>query len=288
MDIFCRGVKPFPSLVLTEVAFWLRIMRDHALFIELGLPCDSTELKAEAHKFFDTFTHLEGCAIRVHCEEDFVRLVSMAIEAVRNFFAFKRHLLHLLIECRLCGGFLYPLFVDHLSREALYFLKLLKKCGKGGMACPVDALVSENIFWVRIIADHLKFARALIDPSERALVAQAGTLGERFDQFNLQSRDLASMLWHYRPNNDLIRFEMDLRLATEEAVGFTAAVEGLVTRCTALTLIEPLLADHVRREGEHFLAVLEVIRQYLLHCGEDPGDPEEVHDEGDREESGAS
>jgi hypothetical protein len=30
--------QAFPPLVTAEVVFWLRMMRDHAAFIDLGLP----------------------------------------------------------------------------------------------------------------------------------------------------------------------------------------------------------------------------------------------------------
>lgn len=275
MDIFCRGVKPFPPLALAEVLFWLRIMRDHALFIDLGLPCAESDLKIEAQKFSAVFGDLEDCFAKETPGEEFSHFVAVATMAVGKFFAFKRHILHLLVDCRLCGSWLNPLFVDHMSREALYFRKLLKKIAGCGMAFPVDAMVSENIFWVRGIADHVKFIRGLIDPSERALVLQAKVLGEKFDELNLHARDLASMLWHYRPNNELVQFEKDLRAASGEAVDFFATAESLVARCAAAAVLPPLLADHIRREGEHFLAVLELIRQCLLQDEEAPGDEDE-------------
>lgn len=278
MDIFCRGVKPFPPPSLAEVIFWLGIMRDHALFIDLGLPGAEGELKAEAQKFSAVFGDLENRLAKAAPGDEFSHLVVVTTMAVGKFFAFKRHILHLLVDCRLCGSGLYPLFVDHLSREALYFRKLLRKITGCGMAFPVDAVVSENIFWVRGIADHIKFIRDLIDPSERALVAQAKVLGEKFDVLNLQARDLASMLWHYRQNNELVRFEKDLRVAVGEAADFFATAESLVARCTAATVIPPLLADHIRREGEHCLAVLELIRRCLLQDDEAPDEEEDEDD----------
>jgi hypothetical protein len=280
MDIFCRGIKPFPPLVLAEVCFWLRIMRDHAVFIDLGLPGTEGELKIEAQRFYAVFADLEERAGAATGEEEFAHLVAVATIAVQRFFVFKRHILHELLACRLCGGGLYPLFVDHLSREALYFRKLLKKCVSGGMPCPVDAVLAENVFWARGIADHVKFVRSLVDPSERALVSLAEVMGCRFDQLSLQARDLASMLWHYRPDNELVRFEKDFRLAVGEANGFAAATERLVVRCTAATAATPLLTDHVRREGEHCLAVLELIRAYLLAGnGETHEEPEDEDDD---------
>ncbi len=279
MDIFCRGVKPFPPLALTEIAFWLRIMRDHAVFLDHGLPCADKELKIEARQFYAVFADLEECAGRASCEEDFARLVAASTVAVQRFFVFKRRILHLLTECRLCGAWLYPLFVDHLSREALYFRKLLKKFGGGGMPCRVDAVGSEHIFWARGIADHMKFVRALVDPSERALLSLAKATGEEFDRLNLQARDLTSMLWHYRPNNDMVRFAKDFRAAVKEANDFAATAEGLVVRCAAATVIPPLLADHVRREGIHCQEILELIREYLLTDDEGPGDEPDDEDD---------
>ena len=281
MDIFCRGVKPFPPPAIAEVLFWLGIMRDHAQFIDLGLPCAESDLKIEAQKFSAVFGDLEDRFAKEASEEEFSRLVAVTTMAVGKFFVFKRHVLHLLVDCRLCGGWLNPLFVDHLSREALYFRKLLKKIAGCGMTFPVDAMVSENIFWVRGIADHVKFIRGLIDPSERAFVLQAKGLGGKFDGLSLQARDLASMLWHYRPNNELVQFEKDLRVASGEAVDFFAAAESLVTRCAAAAVLSPLLADHIRREGEHFLAVLELIRQCLLQDEEAPDDEDEDENEED-------
>jgi hypothetical protein len=148
------------------------------------------------------------------------------------------------------------------------------------MLYAVDAIVSENIFWARGISDHLKFVHGLVDPSERAVAAQAKCLGEKFDRLNLEARDLASVLWHYRPNNELVRFEKDFRGAADEAAAYAATVEILVGRCAAATVIPPLLANHIRREGEHSLAVLEMIRQDLLKGEEGPdGECEDDEDE---------
>jgi hypothetical protein len=133
MDIFCRDVKPFAPLTMPEIKFWLRIMKEHALFIKFGLPCDQCELQEEAQCFFNVFADLEQRSLQVHCAEEFTRFTERTMVAVKNIFAFKRHILHLLIECKICGGCLYPLLLDHISREALYFLKLLRKCCEGDM-----------------------------------------------------------------------------------------------------------------------------------------------------------
>lgn len=263
MDIFCRDVMPFVCPNMPEIAFWLRIMKEHSLFIKLGLPCDQERYICEADKFYHVFEDLEKRAKMIGCDDDFRHFVCDVIVAVKNIFSFKRHLLHLYIECKIRGTTNYPLLLDHISREAMYFLKILEKAQDGPMQYPVDSIVSENVFWLRIMADHAKFIRGLIDPSERELFDRASQFSDQFDQLQLHARDLDSMLWHFRPNNDLDRFEQTVTTATASLRDFKAAARDLLQNCSALALFPPLLADHVRREAEHFLEVLSMIKDEL-------------------------
>lgn len=266
MDIFCKEVQPFVPLNVHEVRFWLRIMKEHSLFIKLGLPCDQTQLISEAQGFYNVFEDLENTAARINCDNNFERFIERVIIAVKNIFCFKRHLLHLLIECKIRGGANYPLLIDHVSREAMYFLKVLGKIQDGEMKYPVDAIVSENVFWLRIMADHLKFIRGLLDPSEREVLNTSNILSDKFDQLQLHARDFDSMLWHFRPNNDFARFEREVTNSTIELRNFKATAEELIQQCAVLSLIPPLLADHVRREAEHFLEILEMIQSETADC----------------------
>lgn len=266
MDIFCQDVKPFAPLNICEVRFWLRIMKEHSLFIKLGLPCDQTDLISEAQEFYDIFEKLENMAERINCDSSFERFINRVIIAVKNIFCFKRHLLHLLIECKIRGGGNYPLLIDHVSREAMYFLKILEKIHCEEMEYPVDAIVSENVFWLRIMADHLKFIRGLLDPSEREVWGTSNMLSDKFDQLQLHARDFDSMLWHFCPNNDFVRFEKAVTDSTTELRNFKATAEELIQQCAVLSLIPPSLADHVRREAEHFLEILAMIQSDITDC----------------------
>ncbi len=264
MDIFCREVTPFVHPSMHEIAFWLRIMKEHSLFIKLGLPCDQERYIGEADKFYRLFDEFEKRAQIVECDEHFRKFICEVITAVKSIFSFKRHLLHLYIECRIRGTTNYPLLLDHVSREAMYFLKLLEKFQDGETRYPVDTIVSENVFWLRIMADHAKFIRGLLDPSERELFDQATHFSNQFDQLQLHARDLDSMLWHFRPNNDLARFEQTVIEATTRIRDFKTAARDLLQNCSALALFPPLLADHVRREAEHFLEILSTIDKELM------------------------
>jgi len=244
---------------MRRVQFWLRIMKEHSLFMKLGFACSDTELICQAEEFYNIFEDFEKHSCNIKCDEEFMAFVSRIMVAVKNIFAFKRHVLHLLIECQI-GGYNYPLLIDHISREAMYFLKLLQKIQDGDMKYPVDSIVSDNVFWLRHMADHARFIVGLLDPSERGFVEKANAFAVQFEQLQLQARDLDSMLWHFCPNNDLLRFEKDVTKATIQIRDFKETARDLISSCKVISLIPPLLADHVLREAEYFLEVLEQIQ----------------------------
>jgi len=187
--------------------------------------------------------------------------------SVTHIFSFKRHVLHLIVECKI-GGYNYPLLIDHVSREAMYFLKLLQKIQDGEMNSLVDSIVSDNVFWLRHMADHARFIVGLLDPSERGFIEKANAFVVQFEQLQLQARDLDSMLWHFHPNNDLIRFEKDVTDATVQIRNFKEAARDLIQSCRVVSLIPPLLADHVFREAEYFLEIVEEIRDDIQNVNE--------------------
>ncbi|MDD4600171.1 hypothetical protein SDC9_04022 [bioreactor metagenome] len=262
MDIFCPQVKPYECVNLKRVQFWLRIMKEHALFMKLGFACSDEELICQAENFYNEFAALEKKSHAIRCDEELMEFVECIMLAVKNIFAFKRHVLHLIIHCEI-GGYNYPLLIDHISREAMYFYKLLGKMREGDMKYPVDSIVSDNVFWLRHMSEHARFIVGLLDPSERGFVEQANNFAVQFEQLQLQARDLDSMLWHSCPNNDLVRFEKDVTTATNQIRDFKKAARDLIAACKVISLIPPLLADHVLREAEYFLDVLEVIQQDL-------------------------
>lgn len=56
-----------------------------------------------------------------------------------------------------------------------------------------------------------------------------------------------------------------METATTRLRDFKATAKELHDRCAALALFPPLLADHVRREADHFLEILEIIERDLAN-----------------------
>lgn len=162
---------------LEEARFWSRIMEEHALFIKLGLPCDQKEFREEAKEFIDLFSDLRKRLNKVDKLEG--DLLDDLIKAVKSIIVFKAKLLRQIIQCRKAPGSNYPLLLDHVRREAERFLGLLLK--------PVpedslDLLLDQEIFWLRIMKEHIEFVIHLLDPSERELIKQAEEFRKTFSR----------------------------------------------------------------------------------------------------------
>jgi len=274
--------EPLEPLNLEQVKFWLRIMQEHALFIKAGLPCDNTDLIDEAQAFYQEFESLRVRAERVQSDRKFAELVCDVLVLVKEFYVFKRNLLHQMLECKL-GGSNFPLLLDHVAREAEYFIRLLDKMKNNKVLVNGATKAQENTFWLRIMADHAKFISQLLDPSERNLITTAHAFSEEFDVLFMQGRDFSSMLQGYPEVASFKRFIQDARAATVRLRDFKRAAEEMIEECRLVGIIPALLADHVRREADHFLAILAmmekgIIKNMQLVGIEDTEDVEIVND----------
>lgn len=264
--------------ILKEMFFWLRIMMEHALFLKLGLPCEEVELRKEAEKFQEEFKQLlaEAQALAVNpVPEKVLSLAEESIKATMMLFAFKRKLLILGLTCKI-GGFNFPLLVDHISREAQYFINKLKALIEGKMESVQDAIISENVFWLRIMADHAKFIRSLLDPSERMFVGAAEGFSDRFDQMLFMAKDLESMIKDKNVQErvpTVFRFKEDAEAAAKDIRDFKMAARDLINACKVISVINPLLADHVLREAEKYLEILEELNRRDIAPPPPPIDP---------------
>jgi hypothetical protein len=248
---------------LEEARFWSRIMQEHALFIKLGLPADQPGLSAEAQAFIERFMNLRERLSKVSRLEG--QLLEDLINAVRAIIAFKAKLLRLLIQCKAEPGSNYPLLLDHIRREAMHFLNLLRTPVPED---PLAALLQEEVFWIRQMKEHIEFIIHLLDPSERELITQAIEFRKTFSRLLETSRDLESMA-ETRPKtfNRVIRFTQDVISNTTELRNFKAAAFELAKLCEILSIIStPLLLDHIRREADKFLSEMRVLLPEVRKC----------------------
>ncbi len=268
---------------LRQNLFWLRIMAEHAFFIRLGLPCEEIALRLEAEKLQSEFEKQlkEAKLIAQNPTKKKVReLNKESINLITAIIDFKSRVLKLIICCKITTGFNFPLLIDHIRREAIYFRAALIKLQDNIPVNPVEELLQEELFWLRIMADHSKFIAHLLDPSERKFISDAENLSIMLDQLRLHTTDFESMLvpqtfeislldnttlTQMRPGvfgtglpepysiGSLERFTNEAIEAIIEIRDFKVAAKDLINNCKILSIIPPLLADHVVREAQRAL-----------------------------------
>ncbi|OPY57239.1 MAG: hypothetical protein A4E55_01782 [Pelotomaculum sp. PtaU1.Bin035] len=178
-----------------------------------------------------------------------VDLNQRAIAVTQELINFKTTVLNGVLSCRLFT-FNYPLLIDHIRREAILFVTLLTRLQQRMMADITGFAIEQESFWNRIMAEHAKFIRGLLDPTEEALFEIAHNFGKEFDV--LTARALAI-------HNQVTL----LPQVTQESLNATVRIrdfkrqgtEGILA-CKIRSIILPLLGDHVLREANHYLRLL--------------------------------
>ncbi|HEX2953430.1 MAG TPA: DUF2935 domain-containing protein, partial [Bacillota bacterium] len=187
------------------------------------------------------------------------RLNQQAIVAVRGLIDYKVVLLNDVLSCRVFT-FNYPLLIDHILREARLYLSMLEQLQNRVEIDMVAEAIQQEAFWSRIMAEHAKFIRGLLDPTEVQLFNTADSFGKQFDILTAQAEALS-------------QDPMMLPAVTEETRRATISIrdfkkqgtEGLI-ECKIRSIIIPLLGDHVSREANHFLRLLNIFESGMNRC----------------------
>jgi hypothetical protein len=249
---------------LTENKFWLRIMKEHSYFLGEGFNRKDKHLIQQTDRFYHYFEEQEKRAYQTPNNVTAVRKLNEdTIQLVLGLRNFKRNLLILIVNCKVMG-FNFPLLVDHIAREAEYFMRTLKKFNEGILDPIQDAIIKENVFLLKIMMEHSRFIASLLDQSERNLVKTALKFGDDFEVLLNQARDVESMLYKKSPTYPIIgKLNKDSENATHELRNFKQAGLDLIKSCQIKSVIDPLLADHVVREADHFLQMVHVLEERL-------------------------
>ena len=257
---------PIVTRSLDEIRFWSRIMKEHALFLSLGFTYEQQQLINEAKNFITVFERIEEKLARFSVNSELSQVQAFnneVYQAAASIWAYKRKVLGLTLRCEIRTNN-YPLLVDHISREAAYFANRLKELNQGILAPKPEAIIQENVFFLRIMADHAKFIGHLLDPSERKLVDQAREFSHDFDQLLFQAIDLDSMRPQSETKPILTQFLDQNRVSVASLRDFKKTARELIEACRIKSNIHPLLADHTFREAERFLEIIDLFESSLL------------------------
>lgn len=286
--------------------FFLRIMKEHSIFLEAAFVIKDMNFINQADAFKNKFTELLSHAIslsdgvispRVLAANEIVTKYTMAAEratqsatgifidssltsmenslspsignknismltdhvymlnnhslaAVGMIIRFKANLKNDVLSCKMFTT-AYPLLIDHILREAIMFRDLLIKLQNGIELDIKKDILEQETFWNRIMSEHSFFIRGLLDPTEEELFDISNNFGKEFETLrkeasamNKSSLDLSSL------TDNTLKETIKLRDFKSQAT------EGLLG-CKIKSIIVPLLADHVLREANHYINLLE-------------------------------
>lgn len=185
-------------------------------------------------------------------EDSVRRLNSQAIHLTRSLADFKSEVLNGVQNCSIFT-FILPAMIEHLLEEAHTYIEYLEKLQHGIDPYQENYIMDAKAFWDHIMAEHAQFVAHLLDPSEVKLIQQANRFAERFFRLAREAEWIKTRGRFDRYMRALIQEEIR---SVKEIRNFKKTGEELILACQVRSIIIPLLADHILREANYFLAVL--------------------------------
>lgn len=219
-----------------------------------------TEFTADAEKQTQCFTGIQIDREITHMETllrcgDSVRITpalcrqvkqlnQTALRLLRGLIGFKERVLNRMLRC--CMFTMnYPLLLEHIIREAKLYQAFVCGAEHGG-DLDGQSMKETEIFWNQIMMEHALFIRGLLDPAENELVSASNTFAQEY----------AALLAKASAANDTAMIRQESLKETLKFREFkTAGVKG-IENCEIRSIILPLLADHVLREANHYIRLL--------------------------------
>lgn len=296
-------MQNYTSVSLELHLFFLRIMREHALFLEAGFPCKDKDWIQTADWYRKQFELLLGEAVNISdgriceeilqseefstrytinaerktqqlsgvpidsritaserrltpgdgCDEDrrlrelINGLNRRALRLLNGLIKFKEHLIRQMENCQVYNAN-YPLLVQHMLREAKLYRDLLLYIMRNG-CIEAEKIYDIEAFWNQIMMEHALFIRGTLDPTEEELIDKADSFAEEYKELleMAKQQDCRAM-------GGLQQQSLEETLKYKEFK--TAGTEGILD-CKISSVILPLLADHVLREANRYIRILE-------------------------------
>lgn len=229
------------------------VIESGEIFTEYTL---STEKKTQFYTGIDINTKITEMEKKLDCINDkdidsrttrSVReLNNRAMKSLNGLIDLKRRVLDGMLCCKLFT-MNYPLLIEHIMREAKLYRSYISNLEMNEDINDEDIRNTE-LFWDRIMMEHALFIRGLLDPSEDKLIDTSNDLANEFNDLIEKARNMTDMTM-----NDITK---DTLLQTIKIRDFKKAGTDGIINCKIKSIILPLLADHVLREANHYIRIL--------------------------------
>ncbi|HBG4019049.1 TPA: DUF2935 domain-containing protein [Clostridioides difficile] len=175
------------------------------------------------------------------------QLNSDAIRLLDGLINFKERVLDGVLSCTIFTSN-YPLLLEHIIHEAnlyrSYVVDLENKID-------IESKNAKEIelFWDHIMMEHALFMRGLLDPSEGELINTSNDFAIKFNELIEKTNEMT--------DSNIKNITEETLNETVEFKDFKEAGASGIEQCKIKSIISPLLADHVLREANHYIRILE-------------------------------
>lgn len=210
----------------------------------IDIPVELTQ--AEEGLASEEFTNIEP----IYEQRVFI-MNQRAMTLIESLISFKTTILSHVLTCKMFTVN-YPLLIDHITREAKLYLQIIQRIQSRQSINIEREIVEQEAFWNQIMAEHSKFIRGLLDPTEEELIVTANNFGNQFDKLTEEAKAAMDST-------------VSLEQVTEDSLQATKAIQEFKTQgtqglleCKIKSIIIPLLGDHTLREANHYLRLLQL------------------------------
>jgi hypothetical protein len=241
-----------------DARFAADILAEHALFFALLMPPElAAGERDEALRFQALFGALYDRIVAdgPPATNDLPAFTARITEAIKPFIEYKARL----GEAQTSGqlrSLVWPLFFDHTRHEAERWQRRFEDLGRGDSEFDRDEVVT---FWTNIMDEHARFVAHLLDPDEYELIEKSFSTANVFR--NLEdggavaalAAEPGTVLGSLAQNPDIDA----VMSAAQTILDFKTQAVRDIEAGRIKSIIEPRLADHVRREALKFVNELK-------------------------------
>ncbi len=244
-----------------DARFAADILAEHALFFALLMPEElAAKERAEALQFQQSFTQIYDRVVADRPPErsEVKGFVAPLTEAIKPFIEYKARL----GEAQASGqlrSLVWPLFFDHTRHEAERWERRFDDLARGEADFERFEVVK---FWTNIMDEHARFVAHLLDPDEFELIEKAFSASTVFRKLSDDSVGGTVAALAAEPGTVIDSLtqhpEVDAVMsAVQTILDFKTQAVRDIEAGRIKSIIEPRLADHVRREALKFFNELK-------------------------------
>jgi DUF2935 family protein len=245
-----------------DARFATDIMAEHGVFFALLMPPEVAEKeRTEALRFSEQFAELHKRIASTKtppARGDLARFTQEVIELIKPFIEWKATMGDAQRNGNL-RSLVWPLFFDHTRHEAERWTRRLEQLGKGESEYDKKEVAE---FWDNIMDEHARFVAHLLDPDEFELIEKAMDTSEVFRKLGSGGPGGAVAALAAQPGvvADALTQNPETSAvlsAAETILDFKTQAARDVEAARIKSIIDPRLADHVRREALKFVDELK-------------------------------